>query len=60
MKKDMPKVGKRIDTPEGMGKVIRQNILNNSIVVVLEDDDTEKEIQVDSLKDSWELRVLVY
>ena len=52
MKKNMPKVGKRIKTPEGMGKVVRLNILNNTIIVVLDDGGEEKEIPVDSLKDN--------
>jgi cell fate regulator YaaT (PSP1 superfamily) len=36
MKKDMPKCGKTIQTPEGRGKVIRQSALNGEIVVALE------------------------
>jgi len=36
LRKDMPKVGKKIDTPEGRGKVIRQNILGRTITVLLE------------------------
>jgi cell fate regulator YaaT (PSP1 superfamily) len=36
MKKDMPKIGKKIETPEGNGKVIRQNIIDRSITVLLE------------------------
>jgi cell fate regulator YaaT (PSP1 superfamily) len=37
MKKDVPKCGKTILTPEGRGKVIRQNILKGEIDVELED-----------------------
>ena len=37
MKKDMPKCGKIIDTPEGKGKVVRQNIPREEVVVALED-----------------------
>jgi cell fate regulator YaaT (PSP1 superfamily) len=37
MKKDIPKCGKTILTPEGKGKVIRQNILQGEIAVQLED-----------------------
>jgi cell fate regulator YaaT (PSP1 superfamily) len=37
MKKDVPKCGKTILTPEGRGKVIRQNILQGEIAVELED-----------------------
>ncbi len=36
MKKDMPKCGKMIQTPEGRGKIIRQNALQGEIVVFLE------------------------
>jgi cell fate regulator YaaT (PSP1 superfamily) len=49
MKKGMPKIGKRVVTPDGKGKVIRQNILDNCVTVVFEDGE-EKEIKVDSLK----------
>lgn len=37
MKKDVPKCGKMIHTPEGRGKVVRQNILQGEIAVELED-----------------------
>ena len=37
MKKGMPKVGKRIITPEGEGKVVRQNVMEKKVVVVLSD-----------------------
>ncbi|NSW86594.1 MAG: stage 0 sporulation family protein [Syntrophobacteraceae bacterium] len=37
LKKDMPKLGKKIEIPEGRGKVIRQNIMDRSITVLLED-----------------------
>jgi len=33
----MPKVGKRIITPEGEGKVVRQNVLEKRVVVALSD-----------------------
>jgi cell fate regulator YaaT (PSP1 superfamily) len=36
MKKDMPKCGKMVQTPEGRGKVIRQSALQGEIVVILE------------------------
>jgi len=47
MKKSIPKCGKSIQTDEGHGKVIRQNILKREVVVELE---TGKEITV-SIKD---------
>lgn len=37
LKKDMPKIGKKIELPEGRGKVIRQNVLERTITVLLED-----------------------
>jgi len=37
MKKGMPKVGRRIITPEGEGKVVRQNVLEKRVVVALSD-----------------------
>jgi len=43
MKRDMPKCGKMINTAEGRGKIIRQNIFKGEIVVELE---SGKEITV--------------
>jgi cell fate regulator YaaT (PSP1 superfamily) len=37
LKKDMPKCGKTVQTAGGTGKVIRQNILKNEVVVMFED-----------------------
>jgi cell fate regulator YaaT (PSP1 superfamily) len=37
MKKDMPKLGKKVELPEGRGKVVRQNIMQRSVTVLLED-----------------------
>ncbi|MCE5281883.1 MAG: stage 0 sporulation family protein [Deltaproteobacteria bacterium] len=36
MKKDMPKCGKPVQTPQGKGKVLRQNALQGEVVVILE------------------------
>ena len=36
LKKDMPKCGKMVQTPDGRGKVIRQSALRGEIVVILE------------------------
>ncbi|MBE9545960.1 MAG: stage 0 sporulation family protein [Proteobacteria bacterium] len=44
MKKAVPKCGKKIDTVEGRGKVIRQNVLKGKITVELENG---KEMDVD-------------
>jgi cell fate regulator YaaT (PSP1 superfamily) len=38
MKKGMPKVGKRVATPEGTGKVIRQNVMEQRLTVLLDDE----------------------
>lgn len=37
LKKDMPKLGKKIELPEGRGKVVRQNVMQRSVTVQLED-----------------------
>ena len=47
MKRGMPKCGKRITTPEGTGKVSRQNILKGTISVELEGG---KEVELDFKK----------
>ena len=44
LKKFMPKTGKTIDTPQGRGKVIRQNLLQGSYSVILEDG---KEVEIE-------------
>ena len=44
LKKDMPKVGKKVELPEGKGKVVRQNVMGRSYTVQLEDG---KEIDID-------------
>jgi cell fate regulator YaaT (PSP1 superfamily) len=36
LKRDMPKCGKMVQTPEGRGKVIRQSALQGEVVVILE------------------------
>jgi cell fate regulator YaaT (PSP1 superfamily) len=45
VKKELPKVGKTVALPSGEGKVIRQNVLNESLSVVLE---SGEEIEVKS------------
>lgn len=47
-KKNMPKCGKSVTTPEGKGKVVRQNILEEMVVVDL-GDGKEVEISVHDL-----------
>jgi cell fate regulator YaaT (PSP1 superfamily) len=43
VKKNIPKCGKTVYTPEGRGKVIRQNVLEEKVVVRL---DEEREVEV--------------
>jgi cell fate regulator YaaT (PSP1 superfamily) len=50
VKKHMPKTGKTIDTPQGRGKVIRQNLLKGTISVILEDG-REQEIEIKDKND---------
>jgi len=40
-KKNMPKVGKRVTTPEGEGKVVRQNVMAGRVTVALEGGEKE-------------------
>jgi cell fate regulator YaaT (PSP1 superfamily) len=47
LKKDLPKCGKVIDTPEGKGKVVRQNVPQGEVAVILEDG---KEIAINMKK----------
>ena len=47
-KKGMPKLGKKIDTPMGRGRVIRQNIINKTVTVSL-DGGTEVEFTMQDL-----------
>ncbi len=37
LKKDMPKIGKKVEIPEGKGKVVRQNVMSRCYTVLLED-----------------------
>jgi len=37
LKKDMPKLGKKIELPEGRGKVVRQNVMQRSVTIQFED-----------------------
>jgi cell fate regulator YaaT (PSP1 superfamily) len=48
MKKDLPKVGKKVKTKQGEGKVLRQNILNETLTIVLEEGG-EVEVNVSEL-----------
>jgi cell fate regulator YaaT (PSP1 superfamily) len=48
IKRKLPKIGKRIMTQEGEGKIIRQNVLKETLTVAL-DSGTEIEVQVKDL-----------
>ncbi len=48
LKRSMPKLGKIITTKEGKGRVVRQNVLKESVLVRI-DDDTQIEIPVKDL-----------
>ena len=50
LKKDLPKVGKRVVTPEGAGKVIQLNIINQKVRVAL-DDGKETEVGLEEIKE---------
>jgi hypothetical protein len=43
--KDMPKLGKRIQTHRGEGKVVRRNVLEGSFVVSIENKDVEMTVE---------------
>lgn len=49
LKRQMPKLGRKITIPEGKGKVVRQNVLKESVTIRLEDR-TEIEKSVKDLK----------
>ena len=44
VKKDLPKIGKRVTTGDGEAKVIRQNVLKGNVTVML---DSGEEAEVD-------------
>jgi cell fate regulator YaaT (PSP1 superfamily) len=50
MKKDLPKVGTRVVTPQGPGKVSHQNIMNQTVKVAL-DDGKEVEVGFDEIRE---------
>lgn len=49
MKKDFPKMGKNIDTPQGRGKVVRHNSLFGTVAVRLDETSEEVEFNVQML-----------
>ncbi|HXZ34894.1 MAG TPA: stage 0 sporulation family protein [Thermodesulfobacteriota bacterium] len=50
LKKDLPKVGKRVITPQGPGKVMQQSIINQKLKVTL-DDGKEVEVGFDEVRE---------
>jgi cell fate regulator YaaT (PSP1 superfamily) len=50
LKKDLPKVGKRVITPQGPGKVMQQSIINQKLKVTL-DDGKEVEMGFDEIRE---------
>jgi cell fate regulator YaaT (PSP1 superfamily) len=50
MKKDLPKVGKRVVTPQGPGKVVQQNIIHRKVRVAL-DDGKETEAGLEEIRE---------
>jgi cell fate regulator YaaT (PSP1 superfamily) len=50
LKKDLPKVGKRVITPQGSGKVMQQSIINQKLKVTL-DDGKEVEMGFDEIRE---------
>ncbi len=48
IKKDLPRVGKKVKTKEGEGKVIRQNVIKESLTVIL-DSGAEIDVKVQDL-----------
>ncbi|MFA5906853.1 MAG: regulatory iron-sulfur-containing complex subunit RicT [Desulfobacula sp.] len=50
LKRDMPKLGKKINLKEGSGKVVRQNVLKETVTLRMEDN-TEIDRHVSDLED---------
>jgi len=57
LKAGLPKVGKMISLPEGEGKIIRQNIINQTIVVEMRDGQ-EVEVPVQQLSPEQSLGLI--
>jgi cell fate regulator YaaT (PSP1 superfamily) len=43
VKKDLPKIGKKVKTKGGEGKVVRQNVLKGTVIIMLE---SSEEVEV--------------
>ncbi len=57
LKKDLPKVGKRVVTPQGSGKIVQQNVIHQRVRVALdegkEEDFDMKEIKEESFFEKY-------
>jgi cell fate regulator YaaT (PSP1 superfamily) len=51
LKNEMPKIGKKVSTNKGKGRIVRQNVLSSKVTVELEDG-TEIEMPIRSLSES--------
>ena len=49
MRGTLPKLGKRVSTPAGMGKVIKQNILQQYVTIALDDHSERVDVPVDEI-----------
>ena len=49
MRGTLPKLGKRVSTPAGMGKVIKQNILQQYVTIALDDHPERVDVPVDEI-----------
>jgi cell fate regulator YaaT (PSP1 superfamily) len=50
LKRDMPKLGKKVNLKEGAGKVVRQNVLKETVTIRMEDN-TEIDRHVHDLEE---------
>lgn len=50
LRNEMPKIGKKVSTDQGKGRIVRQNVLSSKVTVELEDG-TEIEIPIRSLSE---------
>ena len=50
MKKDLPKIGKKVNTTCGEGKVIRQNVLKETLTITLDSGEEVEILREDVIK----------
>jgi cell fate regulator YaaT (PSP1 superfamily) len=51
LKKEFPKVGKRVITPQGPGKVVQQNVINQMVRVLLDEEGGEVDVGIGEVKE---------